>query len=69
MGECNKKTYKELFGEIIKFNTQNIVFTPNPEFLLKTLEDVTKVESQRTFREDLLKKFPKLDFDYFIYYG
>jgi len=33
------KTYKELFSEIIKFNTQNIVFTPNPEILLKTLVD------------------------------
>ena len=33
------ETYKELFWEIIKFNTQNIVFTPNPEILLKTLED------------------------------
>jgi UDP-N-acetyl-D-mannosaminuronic acid transferase (WecB/TagA/CpsF family) len=37
--ELYSKTYKELFDEIIKFNTQNIVFTPNPEILLKTLED------------------------------
>ncbi|MDQ7023357.1 MAG: WecB/TagA/CpsF family glycosyltransferase [Candidatus Gracilibacteria bacterium] len=37
--ELYSKTYKELFGEITTFNTQNIVFTPNPEILLKTLED------------------------------
>jgi UDP-N-acetyl-D-mannosaminuronic acid transferase (WecB/TagA/CpsF family) len=37
--ELYSKTYKELFDEITKFNTQNIVFTPNPEILLKTLED------------------------------
>ena len=158
--------YKILFSEIIKFNTQNIVFTPNPEILLKTLEDeefksllgkasyltidwigmyiafqindffkntpsivkrglgwvimlpyfffnlffrrkmlyskywericgsdltsdlvnfaekenikvtiidpyypkdLAKVASQKTFREDLLKKFPKLEFDFFVY--
>jgi len=158
--------YSDLFSEIIKFNTQNIVFTPNPEILLKTLEDeefkvllskaryltidwigmyiafqindffkntpsivkrrlgwvimlpyfffnlffrrkmlyskywericgsditsdlinlsenenikitiidpyypkdLDKVASQKTFREDLLKKFPKLKFDFFIY--
>jgi len=37
--ELYSKTYKELFSEIIKFNTQNIVFTPNPEILLKILTD------------------------------
>ena len=37
--ELYSKTYKELFEEITKFNTQNIVFTPNPEILLKTLKD------------------------------
>jgi UDP-N-acetyl-D-mannosaminuronic acid transferase (WecB/TagA/CpsF family) len=37
--ELYSKTYKELFEKIIKFNTQNIVFTPNPEILLKTLSD------------------------------
>ena len=163
--ELYSKTYKELFEEITKFNTQNIVFTPNPEILLKTLEDeefkglldkasyltidwigmyiafqindfkisennflnkllaffilpyfffnlffrrsylykkywericgsdltsdlvklaekenikitiidpyypkdLAKVKAQSTFREDLLKKFPKLNFDFFIY--
>lgn len=172
--ELYSKTYKELFSEIIKFNTQNIVFTPNPEILLKILtdeefksllnkasyltidwigmyiafqintsplapllkrgegdlnkfllflwnifllpyfffnlffrrnylykkywericgsdltsdlvaysekenikitiidpyypKDLAKCEAQKTFRKDLLKKFPKLDFDYFIY--
>ena len=164
--ELYSKTYKELFDEIIKFNTQNIVFTPNPEILLKTLsdeefknllnkasyltidwigmyiafqinnffkntpspirrglgwglllpyfffnlffrrkmlyskywericwsdltndlvnyseknnikitiidpyypKDLAKVESQKHFRENLLKKFPKLNFDFFIY--
>jgi len=157
--------YTDLFSEIIKFNTQNIVFTPNPEILLKTLEDeefknlldkasyltidwigmyiafqindfkilennllnkllaflimpyfffnlffrkkmlyskywericgsdltsdlvnfaekenikvtiidpyypkdLAKVASQKTFREDLSKKFPKLEFDFFVY--
>ena len=163
--ELYNKKYSDLFSEITKFNTQNIVFTPNPEILLKTLEDeefknllnkasfltidwigmyvafqikdfkisensffnklltffilpyfffnlffrrkylykkywericgsdltsdlvkyseknnikitiidpyypkdLAKVESQRTFREKLSKKFPKLNFDYFIY--
>ena len=163
--ELYSKTYKELFEEIIKSNTQNIVFTPNPEILLKTLKDeefkgflnkanyltidwigmyiafqindfkilenkflnkiltffilpyfffnlffrknklykkywericgsdltndlvkysekenikitiidpyypkdLAKIESQKNFRKNLLKKFPKLNFDYFIY--
>ena len=163
--ELYSKTYKELFDEIVKFNTQNIVFTPNPEILLKTLsdeefknllnkasyltidwigmyiafqindfkisennllnkllaflllpyfffnlffrrkmlyskywericgsdltsdlvnhsekenikitiidpyypKDLAKVESQKNFRENLLKKFPKLNFDFFVY--
>jgi len=30
-------------------------------------KDLAKVESQRNFRVNLLKKFPKLNFDYFIY--
>jgi len=30
-------------------------------------KDLAKCEAQKTFRKDLLKKFPKLDFDYFIY--
>jgi len=33
------KGYKELFGKITKFDIQQIVFTPNPEILLKTIED------------------------------
>lgn len=163
--ELYNKKYWELFEEITKFNTQNIVFTPNPEILLKTLEDkefknlldkasyltidwiwmyiafqiidfkvlensflnklltffvlpyfifnlffrrrylykkywericgsdltndlvkyseknkikitiidpyypkdLAKVESQKTFREKLLQKFPNLDFDFFVY--
>jgi len=28
-----------LFEKIIKLETQNIVFTPNPEILLKTIKD------------------------------
>ena len=164
--ELYSEKYSELLEKIVQFNTQNIVFTPNPEILLKTLEDqefknllekasyltidwiwmyiafqindffkdtssiikrglgwvvmlpyfffnlffrrnylykkywericgsdltnylvkyseknkikitiidpyypkdLAKVEAQKTFREDLLKKFPKLNFDYFIY--
>ena len=157
--ELSDKNYSEIFGSITEFNTQNIVFTPNPEILLKTKTDsefrellnkatyltadgiglyiayqindskqnafvdflllpyyffnlffrrgylykkywericgsdltgdlvpfaeknnikitiidpyypldLAKVESQKTFREDLLKKFPKLDFDFFVY--
>jgi N-acetylglucosaminyldiphosphoundecaprenol N-acetyl-beta-D-mannosaminyltransferase len=163
--ELHNRTYSELFKNIIQFNTQNIVFTPNPEILLKTLkdedfkvllnkanyltidwiwmyiafqindfkvlqnnflnkilaffilpyfffnlffrrkmlyskywericwsdlttdlvdyseknnikitiidpynpEDLAKCEAQKTFIEDLLKKFPKIQFDYFIY--
>ncbi len=30
-------------------------------------KDIAKVESQKYFKENLLKKFPKLDFDFFIY--
>lgn len=37
--EINKINYKDLFTEITKFEKQNIVFTPNPEILLKTLSD------------------------------
>jgi N-acetylglucosaminyldiphosphoundecaprenol N-acetyl-beta-D-mannosaminyltransferase len=37
--ELHNRTYSELFKNIIQFNTQNIVFTPNPEILLKTLKD------------------------------
>ncbi|MDR1987572.1 MAG: hypothetical protein LBQ24_02130 [Candidatus Peribacteria bacterium] len=31
--------YEDLFREITKLKNQNIVFTPNPEILLKTLQD------------------------------
>lgn len=37
--KINKISYKELFKEITQMNKQNIVFTPNPEILLKTLKD------------------------------
>ncbi len=30
-------------------------------------QDLAKVESQKNFRKNLLKKFPKLNFDFFIY--
>ena len=169
----SKKSYKEIFEDITSFHTQHIVFTPNPEILLKTKtdpefrellnkatyltsdgiglyiafqintsplatllrwegnlnrillflwnmlllpyyffnlffrrknlykkygericgsdltwdlvpfaekhnikitiidpyfpKDVAKCKAQKTFREDLLKKFPKLDFDFFVY--
>lgn len=37
--KIHKLKYKDLFSEIIKLDKKNIVFTPNPEILLKTLED------------------------------
>ncbi len=157
--QLSTQKYSEIFTDITAFNTQNIVFTPNPEILLKTKtdpefkelldkatyltsdgiglyiayqindsqhnafieglllpyyffnlffrrkylynkywericgsdltgdlvsfaennnvkvaiidpyfpQDVAKCKAQETFREDLLKKFPKLDFDFFVY--
>jgi N-acetylglucosaminyldiphosphoundecaprenol N-acetyl-beta-D-mannosaminyltransferase len=35
----NKLNYKNFLAEITKFEKQNIVFTPNPEILLKTKEN------------------------------
>jgi hypothetical protein len=40
--------YKDLFAEITKFEKQNIVFTPNPEILLK-------IKSDEEFKNILLK--------------
>lgn len=37
--EIPKLKYKELFEKITKFEKQNIVFTPNPEILLKVKTD------------------------------
>lgn len=37
--EIQNIKYKTLFSEITKLEKQNIVFTPNPEIMLKTLED------------------------------
>jgi N-acetylglucosaminyldiphosphoundecaprenol N-acetyl-beta-D-mannosaminyltransferase len=37
--KIDKLKYKDLFEEITKLKKQSIVFTPNPEILLKTLED------------------------------
>jgi len=37
--KIDKIKYKDLFEKIIKLETQNIVFTPNPEILLKILKD------------------------------
>lgn len=37
--KIDKLKYNELFEKIIKLETQNIVFTPNPEILLKTIKD------------------------------
>ena len=37
--KIDKIKYKDLLDEITKLKKQNIVFTPNPEILLKTLED------------------------------
>ncbi len=157
--QLSQKKYKEIFEDITSFNTQHIVFTPNPEILLKTKtdsnfrellnkatyltadgiglyiafqindskynsfidflllpyyffnlffrrnylykkywericgsdltwdlvpfaeknnikitiidpyfpKDLAKCKAQETFREDLLKKFPKLNFDFFVY--
>ena len=52
----SKKSYKEIFEDITSFNTQHIVFTPNPEILLKTKTD-------REFR-DLLNKATYLTADW-----
>lgn len=37
--KLDKLKYKELIDILIKFDKQNIVFTPNPEILLKTKKD------------------------------
>ena len=37
--EIQNLKYKDLFSEITKFEKQNIVFTPNPEILLKIKSD------------------------------
>lgn len=37
--KLNKLKYKEFLNEILKLEKQNIVFTPNPEILLKTKND------------------------------
>jgi len=37
--EIDKIKYSDLFEQITKFEDRNIVFTPNPEILLKTLTD------------------------------
>ncbi len=36
----DKISYETLFNEITRFEKQNIVFTPNPEILLKTKKDL-----------------------------
>ena len=46
--QLSKKSYQEIFEDITSFHTQHIVFTPNPEILLKTKTD-------REFRELLNK--------------
>lgn len=35
----NKLSYKEFLEKITKLNKKSIIFTPNPEIILKTLED------------------------------
>jgi UDP-N-acetyl-D-mannosaminuronic acid transferase (WecB/TagA/CpsF family) len=37
--EIDKLKYKDFFENILKLQKQNIVFTPNPEILLKTKSD------------------------------
>ncbi|MDD2907915.1 MAG: WecB/TagA/CpsF family glycosyltransferase [Candidatus Gracilibacteria bacterium] len=37
--KIDKINYRGLFESITKFENQNIVFTPNPEILLKTIKD------------------------------
>ena len=37
--KLNKLKYKPFLGELLKLEKQNIVFTPNPEILLKTKTD------------------------------
>lgn len=37
--DINTKKYSDLFSKITRWDTQNIVFTPNPEILLQTLTD------------------------------
>jgi len=44
----NKLSYKDFFLDITKLEKRSIIFTPNPEIILKTLED-------KEFRELLLK--------------
>ncbi len=39
--KLNKLKYNDLLKEILKFDKQNIVFTPNPEILLKTKSDLS----------------------------
>ena len=46
--EIQNLKYKDLFTEITKFEKQNIVFTPNPEILLK-------IKSDEEFKNILLK--------------
>lgn len=46
--EIQNLKYKDLFAEITKFEKQNIVFTPNPEILLK-------IKSDEEFKNILLK--------------
>jgi UDP-N-acetyl-D-mannosaminuronic acid transferase (WecB/TagA/CpsF family) len=37
--EIDNIKYRDLFDSITKFKNQTIIFTPNPEILLKTLSD------------------------------
>jgi len=55
----------DLTSELVKFSEQkNIKITILDPYYPN---DVAKVESQKNFRTNLLKKFPELNFDFFIY--
>lgn len=55
----------DLTLDLVKFSEEkNIKITILDPYYPK---DLAKCSSQENFRENLLKKFPKLDFDYFIY--
>jgi N-acetylglucosaminyldiphosphoundecaprenol N-acetyl-beta-D-mannosaminyltransferase len=55
----------DLTSDLVKYSEEeNIKITIIDPYYPK---DLAKVESQKNFRKNLLKKFPKLNFDFFIY--
>ncbi|MDP5039092.1 MAG: hypothetical protein NWP80_01440, partial [Candidatus Gracilibacteria bacterium] len=37
--KLSKLSYKDFFGSLVKFDKQNIIFTPNPEIMLNYMKD------------------------------